>query len=105
MPGYAEQRKHPRVTLHRPIVLQWHSDKKAGSGTVSNMSVGGCYVLTQTPALFGERIVIRLRDGLPEIECAVRYVDPDVGMGVEFLGLQPGTVQKLEEFLRAKTVH
>lgn len=105
MPDYADQRRHPRVTFHRPIVVQWHSNSKAGSGTVSNMSPRGCYVLTQSPAKLGELMRIRLEDSLPEIECAVRYVDPDVGMGVEFLGLQLQTAQKVEEFLRVKAAH
>lgn len=105
MPQYAEQRKYERVNLHRPIVVHWHTDSKAGSGTVSNMSPHGCYVLTQTPAPMGDVIGIRLGDGLPEIEGAVRYVDQDVGMGLEFVGLQREILQKLEEFVRVNTGH
>jgi len=105
MPQYPEQRKYQRVNLHRPIVVHWQTDSKAGSGTVSNMSPRGCYVLTQTPARMGELIGIRLGDLLPEIEGAVRYVDQDVGMGVEFVGLQRETLQKLEGFVRVNTGH
>ncbi len=102
---YSEQRKYVRVSLHRPVVVHWHTDSKAGSGTVSNMSPRGCYVLTQIPAPMGELIGIRLGDALPEIEGAVRYVDADVGMGVEFVGLQRGTLEKLREFVHVNTGH
>lgn len=96
-----EKRKCPRMALRAPVVLQWHSPTKGGFGTVSNMSTVGCYVLTQVTGGVGERIRVQLeRAGLPEIECMVCYVDANVGMGLEFVGV-PGEVQrKLDEFLK-----
>ncbi len=99
-----EQRKAVRISFHAPTVLQWRSDERTGSGTVSNMSQMGCYVLTQNPALVGERLFVRLNGELPEIEGLVRYVDQQVGMGVQFVGLKCETEQRLSEFLRAKAV-
>ena len=75
---------------------------KTGSGTVSSMSLGGCYVLTNKPAQFAERVFIAMVHEIPEIECQVRYVDPEVGMGVEFIGMKLEVRQMLDEFLQAR---
>ena len=32
-------------------------------------------------------------------------MDPEVGMGLEFIGLNPETKQQLDEFLQARAVH
>lgn len=104
MTPQTEKRKHVRIAFQAPVELQWRSDKWSGSGTMVNMSPAGCYVLTQNPGLLGERMYIRLGSDLPEIESVVRYVSPQVGMGLEFVGLQRGTEQQLGEFLKARAV-
>ena len=35
----------------------------------------------------------------------MRYVDPNMGMGVEFIGVKLETEQKLHELLRARVVN
>ena len=102
MPDPKELRRYPRASLRPPLVAQWRGESKTGSGTVSNMSVGGCYVLTNKPARFAEQVFIAMVHEIPEIECVVRYVDPEVGMGVEFMGVKTEVRQMLDEFLQAR---
>ena len=104
MPDPKELRRYPRATFQTPVVAQWRGESKTGSGTVSNMSLGGCYVLTNKPAQFGEQIFIAMVHKIPEIECVVRYVDPEVGMGVEFMGVKTEVREMLDEFLQARAV-
>lgn len=104
MTPHIEKRKQVRIAFQSPVELQWRSDKWSGSGAVANMSQAGCYVLTQNPGLLGERMYLRLSSDLPEIESVVRYVSPQVGMGLEFVGLQRESEQQLAQFLKAKAV-
>lgn len=101
---HAEKRKQVRVSFQAPIVLQWRGEQHRGVGTVSNMSQAGCYILTQHPALVDDNILVRVTDDLPEMTCRVRYVDPQVGMGVQFENLDAEAEQKLGTFLKAKAV-
>jgi len=104
MSSPSERRKEVRISFQAPLELQWRSEQWAGSGTVINMSHTGCYVMTQKPALAGERIFIRPGADLPEIECVVRRVSPQVGMGVEFVGLTREAEQKVAAYLKAKAM-
>lgn len=104
MPFPAEKRKENRVTLRKPVVLTWRSDNGVGSGTVSNMSPQGCYVLTSSPRHSGERFNAFLDTDAPEIKCEVRYVDEHVGMGIRFLDLTSETMEQIQTFLRARAV-
>lgn len=104
MIDYREQRKYPRASFRPPVVGQWRGQNKSGRGTLSNMSPRGCYLLTNKPAQFGEQVFISIGNEIPEIESLVRYVDSEVGMGVEFIGMKLETDQKLYEFLQAKAV-
>ncbi len=101
MTSAGEKRRFPRVKFHAAIVLHWCSQGGNGSGTVSNMSKVGCYVLTQTPESVGDRVRISLPD-VPEMEGEVRYVDEDVGMGIQFLGVTAEIEAKLVQFLSAQ---
>jgi hypothetical protein len=89
-----------RITLQAPLVIHWRSSGKQGLGMVTNMSPAGCYVLTQATADAGERLTVLLEGcDLPELEGDVRFVDPDVGMGLEFANLPRQTVLQIERFL------
>lgn len=101
-PGPESLRRAPRVTLHAPTVLKWRSERESGSGTVSNMSSVGCYVLTQDTAALGEHLFLNFGDGVPEIECVVRYLDAEVGMGLSFLAISPAVQRKLVDFMKAR---
>jgi len=100
MAGHSDKRRWARITLQAPLVIKWRSSGKQGLGMVTNMSPAGCYVLTQATADAGERLAVLLEGSeLPELESDVRFVDPDVGMGLEFANLPRQTVLQIERFL------
>jgi len=96
----ADKRRWVRTILHAPLVIQWRTSGKQGLGMVTNMSPVGCYVLTQATADAGERLRVQLEGSeLPELESDVRFVDPEVGMGLEFFNVSGQTVRQIERFL------
>ena len=100
MAGQSDKRRWVRIILQAPLVIQWRSSGKQGLGMVTNMSPVGCYVLTQATADAGERLTVQVEGSeLPELEGDVRFVDPDVGMGLEFANLPRQTVLQIERFL------
>ena len=100
MAEYSDQRRWVRTTLHAPLVIRWRTSGKQGLGMVTNMSPAGCYVLTQATADAGERLVVQVEGSeLPELESDVRFVDPEVGMGLEFANLSRQAVLQIERFL------
>src|SRR2546422_10315 len=103
MSGYEEKRRDVRVALQTPMELKWRTEDRTGSGTISNMSQSGCYVMTRNPLPAFEQIFVQIGE-LPELECLVRYVDPQVGMGLQFVGVKLEAQQKINEFLKAKAV-
>ena len=104
MSDRVEKRKDVRISFHVPLTVQWRSQGSSGSGTVGNMSQSGCYVMTQHPALVGERIFLQPDQNLPELEGLVRHTHEQVGMWIEFVGITAETRGKLADFLRAKAV-
>ena len=99
MAGYSDKRRWVRIILQAPLVIRWRSSGKQGLGMVTNMSPVGCYVLTQATADAGERLVVQLEGSeLPELESDVRFVDAEVGMGLEFANLPRQTVRQIEHF-------
>ncbi len=102
MPTAIEYRRAERIYLRTATILQWRGEMRSGSGTVHNMSHVGCYVLTHAPAALGDMIVVSFGPELPEIPCEVRYLDPDVGMGIAFRGVTPELGERLRAFARSK---
>jgi hypothetical protein len=100
MAEHCDKRRWVRIILQAPLVIRWRSSGKQGLGMVTNMSPVGCYVLTQATADAGERLVVQLEGSeLPELESDVRFVDAEVGMGLEFANLPRQTVRQIEHFL------
>jgi hypothetical protein len=96
-----EKRRWRRTVPRTPLVLRWRSAGKSRYGMASNISVAGCYVLANEPGIADQLVFVELEGtGLPEFEARVRFVDPEVGMGVEFFGLSQETRAKLETWLR-----
>jgi len=100
MAGHSDKRRWARITLQASLVIRWRSSVRQGLGMVTNMSPAGCYVLTQATADAGERLTVQVEGSeLPELESDVRFVDPEVGMGLEFANLPRQTIIQIERFL------
>jgi DNA-binding response OmpR family regulator len=73
---------------------------------LSDLSLGGCYLETDSPFPFGTRVILSMRTGDLQLhaEGAVRVMHPEFGMGVEFsqnTAKQREHVQGMIETLRA----
>lgn len=60
-------------------------------GVTSDLSLGGCFVCTSRPLTIGDRtrITLKRKDQTVEAFGVVRIVKPRIGMGVEFIDVDP----------------
>jgi len=71
--------------------------------TASDISASGCYVETISPFPIGTAFSTDLTFGVEKLttRTLVRTCDPQVGMGIEFVGLKQDEQQRFQEYLRA----
>jgi len=70
-------------------------------GVTSDISLGGCFVCTSKPLPVKSRTRVRLvrRDESVEALAMVRIVKPRIGMGLEFIDVEPATTSVLTRWL------
>ena len=71
--------------------------------TATDVSAGGCYVETISPFPLGTAFSTDLTFGTEKLNTrtVVRSCDPQVGMGIEFVGLKAEEQQRFQTYLRA----
>ena len=104
-----EVRRAARIPID--VEIDIHSESNFFTGFAANISSGGLFVATHTPAKIGERVVVKF--SLPnhpeamEAEGMVRWIrdfnplHPDIhpGMGLQFVDLSPDVQRETERFL------
>ena len=82
----AEKRQHPRQSVQLPVAFQREGGPRI-DGLSRDMSIGGMFVETTTPAPFGSTVQIFMTlPGLKQevtVKATVRWTEHD-GMGVQF---------------------
>lgn len=70
-------------------------------GVTSDLSLGGCFVCTSKPLPVKSRtrVTLRRKDEVVEALAMVRIVKPRIGMGLEFLDVEPNTTAALNRWL------
>lgn len=70
-------------------------------GVTSDISMGGCFVCTSKPLALGARarVTLKRKDQTVEALGVVRIVKPRIGMGVEFIDLEPLHAERLSRWL------
>jgi type IV pilus assembly protein PilZ len=82
-----EQRRHTRSPMNQTITFVVKGSTETREGLATDISVGGMFVQTTTPAPFGAEVVVRTR--LPGsndehlLPGVIRWTRSD-GMGVQF---------------------
>jgi CheY-like chemotaxis protein len=73
--------------------------------TLVGLSSGGCFLRTQSPFPPQTRVELLLRaaDHSAKTEGKVQLMDPDLGMGIEFLPRTPERRQRLQELIQQMT--
>jgi hypothetical protein len=71
------------------------------SGVTSDLSMGGCFVCTSKPLMLGcrMRLTMRRKEQVVEALSVVRIVKPRIGMGIEFLDIEPKFQPVFERWL------
>lgn len=82
----AESRLHPRKQVHPPVAFQLQGGPRVDA-VCSDLSLGGMFIETPSPAPFGTRMTVFLTlPGLKSevsVDAIVRWTKP-TGMGVQF---------------------
>jgi hypothetical protein len=85
-----ENRRHPRSSIDLPVMFAVQGSETFEPGTATNISIGGIYVETDSPAPFGTEIIVRIPLRSPtsderdyDLPGTVRWVRAD-GMGIQF---------------------
>ena len=82
-----EQRRYARAPINSPATFSSKGKPGKQSGLVKDISVGGMFIETASPAAFGADVIVLLTlpggDGPVPLPGVVRWVR-DGGMGVQF---------------------
>jgi hypothetical protein len=97
---------HRRWERHKISVLIALHDQRTALPirvTATDISASGCYVETNQPHPIGSALDADLWMGEKKISTRVivRTSDPGLGMGIEFVGLQPVDQKKFQDYLKA----
>ena len=100
-----EKRKESAIRVQRPVEATYSADSPPVQARIEDISETGCFIDAHHPPPIGTQI--RLHFALPEdpsgesILCAARVVwmQPNVGMGVEFLDLPQETRDRIRFFV------
>jgi len=107
-----ELRKHPRIPTPEGALFSFKSLSQGaqleataeGEGTLINLSLGGCQLVSDVPLTIGERynLILQPSGGSPPIsvEAAVVRWTADKTYGLKFISLQPNDESRLQDLLR-----
>jgi hypothetical protein len=85
-----EKRRYARAPIDLPVVFSVKGSGGEGEGIGRDVSLGGIFIETETPASFGAEVIVRVRLRTPtdaerdfDLPGVVRWVRSG-GMGVQF---------------------
>lgn len=85
-----EKRRHARAAIDLPVSFNLKGRGESGRGNGKDISIGGMFVETETPAAFGADVEVHVRlktaargEQSFALPAVVRWVRSD-GMGVQF---------------------
>lgn len=97
---FEKKRRAPRVSIHLDVA--WEGVFGKQKGTISDISVLGCYILCSGEVIDGEIakvIPLRLPDRNVVLKGEVRHHQHDMGFGMEFTTLNDDEVQFLFDLI------
>ena len=102
MAEFTERRRFPRYPCDTGVLIRLTEGSGGFWGTLSDISIGGCYVYTFSPLPVGQEVRLAIKANGVEIDVNGKTVSshPGVGMGVAFSGF-PGKEgeQNLKSYL------
>lgn len=98
-----ERRKVDRVKVSLKVV--WEGALAARRGEITDLSVNGCFILTDDQVNTGESIkleILQPRSGHLFLQGEVIYQMPEIGFGVRFTGGAEADFNRLRWIVRAE---
>jgi len=85
---FKERRRFPRYPCDTGVRIHPEKGNAGYWGTLSDISIGGCYVYTFSPLSVGQMITVIIKANDAEINVTGKTVSshPGVGMGIAFSG-------------------
>lgn len=99
---FKERRRYPRYACDTGVRIHPEKGTAGYWGTLSDISIGGCYVYTFSPLTVGQMITVIIKANDAEINVAGKTVSshPGVGMGIAFNGfLNADSEKSLKAYL------
>jgi hypothetical protein len=86
MPEYAKERRHARYNCDAGVEIRTDDARAGYWGTLTDISLGGCYINTFSPLPTGTNVVLLIKIDGQEINSKAKVITshPGVGMGLEF---------------------
>lgn len=98
----SERRRSPRYPFFAAAELTESTSTARLKPCTSNLGSNGCYLGTNYPLSLGSIISIQItnQDQVFVAGGVVAHLQPNIGMGVEFIALESGCTALLETWLR-----
>ena len=105
--GVLGRRRHARFPFQSDVEIVLVPSGQWLTGTVNNVSLGGCYIKTSAPAPIDSELRLRfsVAEGVFETPAVVRSRIESDGMGVEFTSTSSSEQIKLERLLAHLASH
>lgn len=100
-----ERREVPRYKVNLPV--RWEGRRAARGGTITDISIGGCFVLADDLIDRGDpvKIEVLLPAGVLTLRGEIIYTAEEIGFGVRFSHSIPEAERrKLEMLIRAEAL-
>jgi len=99
---FTERRSHVRYVCDGGVEVRTEGSTTGFWGTLTDISLGGCYVQTFSPLPVATRVHMRIQTKSTEFRCAgsVQASHPGVGMGVGFTDFDEGQRPLLEALMK-----
>jgi hypothetical protein len=99
-----QNRPYPRYAFRCEAQFCPHGTVANMSGTLSDISLSGCYLETLSPLPIGTQLDVTFTSNgvVVAIPGIVRVVHPNMGMGVQFSDLSGERAKALEQIIRAQ---
>ena len=100
-----ERRKGSAIRIQRPVEATYSADSPPVQARIEDISETGCFIDAHHPPAVGTKIHLKFQ--LPDdpssdpvvCDAKVVWMQPNVGMGVEFLGLPQETRDRIRFFI------
>lgn len=98
--AYEKKRKAPRISVHLDVAWEGLFGKQ--KGTISDISVSGCYVLCSGEVIDGEivkMVPLRLPDRDVTLKGEIKHHQHDLGFGMQFVDIDGDEMQFLLDLI------